>query len=66
MLATGQLLRALYKRLEERILRSQKRELGRTQGLDSEIICPSTPRRKGVRNPRGLRQQEENSSEHVH
>jgi len=66
VLATGQLLRALYKRLEERILKTQKREWSRTQGFYPEIILPSTPRRKGVRNPRVLRQQEENSPEHVH
>ena len=67
VLATGQLLRALYKRLEERILRTQKKELARrTQGLDPEIILPSTPRRKGVRDPRGPRQQEENVPGRVH
>ena len=41
VLATGQLLRALYKRLEERILRTQKKELARTQDLDPEIILPN-------------------------
>ena len=67
VLATGQLLRALFKRLEERILRTQKKELGRrTQGLDPEMILPSTPSRKGLRDPRGLRQQEENIPGHVH
>ena len=67
VLATGQLLRALYKRLEEKILRTQKKELGRrTQDLDSEMILPSTPSRKGVRDPRRLRQQEENIPGHVH
>ena len=41
VLATDQLLRALYKRLEERILRTQKKELARrTQGLDPEIPLP--------------------------
>ena len=65
MLATGQLLRALYKKLEERILRTQKKELARTQGLDPEIILHSSPRRKGVRDPRGPRQQEENVPGHV-
>ena len=60
MLATGQLLRALYKRLEERILRTQKKELARTQDLDPEIILPSPPRRKGVRDPRGPKQKEGN------
>ena len=66
VLATGQLLRGLYKRLEEKILRTQKKELGRTQDLDSEMILPSTPSRKGVRDPRRLRQQEENIPGHVH
>ena len=67
VLATGQLLRALYKRLEERILRTQKKELSRmTQGLDPEMILPSTPSRKGVRDPRRLRQQEENIPGRVH
>ena len=67
VVATGQLLRALYKRLEERMRRTQKYELGRrTQGLDPEMILPSTPSRKGVRDPpRGLRQQEENIPGHV-
>ena len=65
VLATGQLLRALYKRLEERILRTQK-ELGRrTQDLDPEIIIPNRPRRKGLRDPRGPRHQEENAPGHV-
>ena len=59
VLATGQLLKALYKRLEERILRTQKKELARTQGLDPEIPLPNTPRKKGIRDPRELRQQEE-------
>ena len=54
VLATGQLLRALYKRLEERILRTQKKDLvRRTQDP------PSTPSGKSVRDPRELRQQEE-------
>ena len=67
MLATGQLLRALYKRLEERILRTQKKELAsRTQDLDPEMILPRTPSRKGIRDPKGLRQQEENIPGHVH
>ena len=63
MLETGQLLRALYKRLEERILRTQKKELARrTQDHDPEIILPNRPMRKGVRDPRGApaSQQEEN------
>ena len=52
VLATGQLLRALYKRLEEKIFRTQKKELARrTQDLDPEIPLPSTPGRKGVRDP---------------
>ena len=60
VLETGQLLRALYKRLEERILRTQKKELaGKTRGLDPEIPLPSTPSKKGIRDPRELRQQEE-------
>ena len=67
VLATGQLLRALYKRLEERILRTQKKELAsRTQDLDPEMILPRTPSRKGIRDPKGLRQQEENIPGHVH
>jgi len=67
VLATGQLLRALFKRLEERILRTQKKELSRrTQGLDPEMILPSTPSKKGVRDPRGLRLQEEYFPGHVH
>ena len=66
VLATGQLLRALYKRLEEKILRTQKKELGRTQALDPEMILPSTPSRKEVRDPRRLRQQEENIPGHVY
>ena len=47
-----QFLRALYKRLEEKIFRTQK-ELAcrRTPGLDPEIPLPSTPGRKGVRDP---------------
>ena len=45
VLTTGQLLRALYKGLEERILRTQKKELARTQGLDPEIPLTSTPRK---------------------
>ena len=65
VLATGQLLRALYKRLEERILRTQKKELARTQGLDPEMILPRTPSRKGIRDPKGLRQQEETIPGHV-
>ena len=59
VLATGQLLRTFYKRLEERILRTQKKELARTQGLDPEISLPSTPRKKGIRDPWELRQREE-------
>ena len=66
VLATGQFLRALYKRLEERILKTQKKELGRTQGLDPEMILPSTPSKKGVRDPKRLRQQEETIPGHVH
>jgi len=51
VLATGHLLRALYKKLEN-IFRTQKKELARrTQGLDPEIPLPSTLRRKGVRDP---------------
>ena len=66
VLATGQLLRALYKRLEERILRTQKKELAsRTQDLDPEMILPRTPSRKGIRDPKGLRQQEETIPGHV-
>ena len=66
VLATGQLLRALYKRLEERILRTQKKELARrTQDLDPEIILHSSPRKKGVRDPRGPRHQKENVPGHV-
>ena len=57
VLATGQLLRAIYKRLEERILRTQKKELARIQDLETE---------KGVRDPRGLRQQKENVPDHSH
>ena len=50
VLATGKFLRALYKRLEERILRTQKMELAsRTQALDPEILFPSTPKKKGVK-----------------
>jgi len=42
VLATGHLLRDLYKRLEEKIFRAQKKELARrTQGLDPEIPLPS-------------------------
>ena len=67
VLATGQLLKALYKRLEERILRTQKKELGRrTQDLESEIILPNHPWRKGVRDPRRPRQQEGNVPGRVH
>ena len=52
VLATGQLLRALYKRLEEKIFGTQKKELARgTPGLDPEIPLPSTSGRKGVRDP---------------
>ena len=58
-------MRALYKRLEERILRTQKKELARTQGLDPEMILPRTPSRKGIRDPKGLRQQEETIPGHV-
>jgi len=47
VLATSHLLRALYKRLEEKIFRAQKKELARrTQGLDPEIPLPSTLRRE--------------------
>jgi len=54
VLATSHLLRALYKKLEEKIFRAQKKELARrTQGLDPEIPLPSTLRRKGVRDPQG-------------
>ena len=67
VLATGQLLRALYKRLEERILKTQKKELARrTQGLDPEIPFPSTPKKKGVKDPSKLRQQEENVQSHLY
>ena len=67
VLATGQFLRALYKRLEERILRTQKKELAsRTQGLDPEIPFPSTPRKKGVKDPSELRQQEEYVLSHLY
>ena len=67
VLATGQFLRALYKRLEERILRTQKKELAsRTQGLDPEIPFPSTPKKKGVRDPSKLRQQEEYVLSHLY
>ena len=67
VLATGQLLRALYKRLEEKILRTQKKELAsRTQGLDPEILLPSTPKMKGVREPSKLRQQEEYVLSHLY
>ena len=59
VLATDLFLRALYKTLEERILRTLKKELARTQGLDPEIPLPSTHRKKGVRDPSKLRQQEE-------
>jgi len=52
VLATGHLLRALYKKLEEKIFRTQKKELARkTQGLDPEIPLPITLGRKGVRDP---------------
>jgi len=52
-------LRALYKKLEEKIFRTQKKELARrTQGLDPEIPLPSTLRRKGVRDPQGYILQE--------
>ena len=67
VLATGQFLRALYKRLEERILRTQKKELAsRTQGLDPEIPFPSIPKKKGVRDPSKLRQQEEYVLSHLY
>ena len=67
VLATGQFLRALYKRLEERILRTQKKELAsRTQALDPEISFPSTPKKKGVRDPSKLRQQEEYVLSHLY
>ena len=59
VLATSHLLRALYKKLEEKIFRAQKKELTmRTQGLDPEIPLPSTLRRKGVRDPQGYILQE--------
>jgi len=59
VLATGHLLRALYKTLEEKIFRTQKKELARrTQGLDPEIPLPSTLRRKGVRDRQGYILQE--------
>ena len=61
VLATGQLLRALYKRLEERILRTQKKELaGSTQSLDPEIPLRDTHRIKGIG------QQEEYVLSHLH
>ena len=67
VLATGQFLRALYKRLEEKILRTQKKELARrTQGLDPEIPFPTTPKKKGVRDPSELRQQEEYVLSHLY
>ena len=66
VLATGHFLRALYKRLEERILRTQKKELARTQGLDPEIPFPSTSRKKGVKDPSQLTQQEEYVLSHLY
>ena len=67
VLATGQLLRALYKRLEERILGTQKKELARrTQGLDPEIPFPSTPKKKRVKDPSKLRQREEYVLSHLY
>ena len=65
VLATGQLLRAFYKRLEERILRTQKELARRTQDLDPEIILSKLPSRKGVEDPRGPRHHEENIPDHV-
>lgn len=55
MLATGQVIRAYFNKLEERILKTQKKELARrAQDLHPEIPLPITPSRssKGVR---GLR-----------
>jgi len=49
VLATSHLLRALYKKLEEKFFRTQNKELGRrTQGLDPEIPLPSILGRKGM------------------
>ena len=55
MLATGQVLRAYFNKLGERILKTQKKELARrAQDLHPKIPLPSTPRRssKGVRGVR--------------
>ena len=51
VLATGQFLKAFYKRQEEeRIFRTQKKELVKlTQELDSEIILHSNPSKKRLK-----------------
>ena len=65
MLGTGQVIRAYLKKLEERILKTQKKELARrAQDLHPEIPLPSIPSMssKGVR---GL-QKKKNIPKHAH
>lgn len=65
VLATGQVIRAYFNKLGERILKTQKKELARrAQDLHPEIPLPSIPSMssKGVR---GL-QKKKNIPKHAH